>query len=56
MPPPPAAVDPIKLALAVVPSDFALAMAFMMIVLTVSAIPPTLRIVRLQIVDALGHV
>jgi putative ABC transport system permease protein len=56
MPPPPAAVDPIKLALAVVPSDFALAMAFMVVVLTVSAIPPILRIFRLQIVDALGHV
>lgn len=56
MPPPPAAVDPMMLALTVVPSDFLWAMAFMAAVLSVAAIPPMLRVFRLQIVEALGHV
>jgi ABC-type antimicrobial peptide transport system permease subunit len=56
MPPPPAAADPMKLALSVLPSDFLWVGLFMMVVLTVAAVPPTLRILRLKIVDALGHV
>ena len=56
MPPPPAAVDPLKLALTVVPTDFVWAVAFMAVILSVSAIAPMLRIFRLQIVEALGHV
>lgn len=56
MPPPPAAVDPITLALAVVPSDFLWALAFMAAVMSVAAVPPIFRVFRLQIVEALGHV
>jgi putative ABC transport system permease protein len=56
MPPPPAAVDPLKLALTVAPSDFLWAVVFMVVVLTVAAVYPTLRILRLRIVDALAHV
>ncbi|HVR42755.1 MAG TPA: FtsX-like permease family protein [Thermoanaerobaculia bacterium] len=56
MPPPPAAVDPMILALAVVPADLLFAVAFMAAILTVAAIPPILRLFRLQIVEALGHV
>jgi ABC-type lipoprotein release transport system permease subunit len=56
MPPPPAAVDPMTLALRVVPSDFLWAMAAMIVIVVVAALPPTLRILRLRIVDALGHV
>ena len=56
MPPPPSAVDPMKLALAVAPSDFLWAAAFMAVILCVAAVPPTLRILRLRIVDALSHV
>jgi putative ABC transport system permease protein len=56
MPPPPAAVDPIELALAVVPSDFLWAGAFMAVLLTLAAVPPMVRVFRLQIVEALGHV
>ena len=56
MPPPPAAVDPIRLALSLVPLDFLWAVAFMVVLVVAAAIPPTLRILRLRIVDALGHV
>jgi ABC-type lipoprotein release transport system permease subunit len=56
MPPPPAAVDPMALALRVAPSDFLWAMAAMVVIVVVAALPPTLRILRLRIVDALGHV
>lgn len=56
MPPPPAAVDPITLALAVVPSDFLWALAFMAAVMSMAAVPPIFRVFRLQIVEALGHV
>lgn len=56
MPPPPAAVDPMTLALSVVPSDFLWAVAFMVAIVVLAAVPPTLRILRLRIVDALGHV
>jgi putative ABC transport system permease protein len=56
MPPPPAAVDPIDLALAVVPSDFALSALFMAGILMLAALPPMVRVLRLKIVDALAHV
>jgi len=56
MPPPPAAVDPIDLALAVIPSDFLLAGAFMAVILLIASVPPILRVFRLKIVEALGHV
>jgi putative ABC transport system permease protein len=56
MPPPPAAVDPMELALKVAPLDFLWAVAFMVAIVVVAAIPPTLRILRLRIVDALGHI
>lgn len=56
MPPPPGAADPIQLALAVVPSDFVWILAGMTVVLAAAAVPPMLRVFRLQIVDALGHV
>jgi putative ABC transport system permease protein len=56
MPPPPAAVDPIVLELLVTPADFAWIFASMTLILAVAAVPPMLRVFRLQIVDALGHV
>ena len=56
MPPPPAAVDPIDLALAVVPSDFLLAAVFMAVILLFASVPPIMRVFRLKIVEALGHV
>jgi putative ABC transport system permease protein len=56
MPPPPAAVDPIELALVVIPSDFVWIGAFMTVILMVAALPPIWRIFRLRIVEALGHV
>lgn len=56
MPPPPAAVDPMKLALSVIPSDFGWVVAFMMGILVLASIPPMFRIFRLKIVEALGHV
>lgn len=56
MPPPPAAVDPMKLALLLVPTDFIWVVAFMAIILVVAAVPPMMRVFNLRIVDALGHV
>ena len=56
MPPPPGAVDPIQLTLAVVPTDVMAICAFMTVVLAAAAVPPILRVLRLHIVDALGHV
>jgi putative ABC transport system permease protein len=56
MPPPPAAVDPIELALQVAPSDFLWIAAFMTIILVVAALPPIWRVFRLRIVEALTHV
>jgi ABC-type antimicrobial peptide transport system permease subunit len=45
-----------ELALKVAPLDFLWAVAFMVAIVVVAAIPPTLRILRLRIVDALGHI
>jgi putative ABC transport system permease protein len=56
MPPPPAAVDPLTLSLSVAAGDLLWAVAFMIAVLGLAAIAPILRVLRLQIVDALGHV
>ena len=56
MPPPPGGVDPVDLALMLAPGDFALAMAAMAVVLSVAAVPAIVRLLRLRIVDALGHV
>jgi putative ABC transport system permease protein len=56
MPPPPGAVDPIDLELALVPSAFAGAGLLMLVVLLAAAALPAARAARLRIVDALGHV
>lgn len=56
MPPPPGAVDPVDLALRILPTDFAWAMVAMAIVLTCAAVPAVVRLGRLRIVEALGHV
>jgi len=56
MPPPPGAVDPIDLQLAFVPEAFAGAGALMVVVLALAALGPILRAVRMEVVDALGHV
>jgi putative ABC transport system permease protein len=56
MPPPPGAVDPLALTLTVVPSDIAWICAFVAFALAAAAIPPMIRVFRLQIVDALAHV
>jgi len=55
MPPPPGAADPLELALKSEPADFALALVFMVVVLGVASLVPALRVVRLRIVEALGH-
>ena len=55
MPPPPGAADPLVLALKSEPADFALALAFMVLVLGVASLLPALRVVRLRIVEALSH-
>lgn len=56
MPPPPAAADPVDLAVSLVPLDLVWALAFVMFVVLLAAIPPMLRLFRLKIVEALGHV
>ena len=56
MPPPPGAVDPIQLTLAAVPTDVMAICAFMTVILAGAAVAPILRVSRLRIVDALGHV
>ncbi len=56
MPPPPAAVDPIELALLLEPADFLWVAVFMAVLLTLTAVPPMLRVLRLEVVEALGHV
>jgi len=56
MPPPPGAADPIQLTLTVVPTDVLAICAFMTVILAGAAVPPIWRVLRLRIVDALGHV
>lgn len=56
MPPPPGAVDPIDLKLALVPEAFLGAVVLMMVVLALSAVVPILKAIRLEVVEALSHV
>jgi putative ABC transport system permease protein len=56
MPPPPGAVDPIALRLAYVPEAMAGAALLMLGVLALAALVPILRVVRMSVVEALGHV
>ena len=56
MPPPPAAADPVDLALVTAGSDFVWAALFMGVVLLVAAIPPVVRVWRLRVVDGLAFV
>ena len=56
MPPPPGAVDPIDLRLALVPEAFVGAAVLLVVVLLVASVLPALRAARMRIVDALGHV
>jgi putative ABC transport system permease protein len=56
MPPPPGAVDPVALRLALVPEAVAGGIALMVVVLAVAAALPALRAIRLRVVDALAHV
>jgi putative ABC transport system permease protein len=56
MPPPPGAVDPLDLRLAYVPEAMAGAALLMLAVLALAALVPILRVLRLRVVEALGHV
>ncbi len=56
MPPPPGAVSPIDLQLAVVPEAFAGAVLLMVFVLAAAALVPIVKTARLAVVDALSHV
>jgi len=56
MPPPPGAVSGIDLKLAIVPEAIAGVIVLMLVIMALAAVFPTLRAVRLRIVDALGHV
>lgn len=56
MPPPPGAVDPINLAVMVRPIDFIGASAFMVVLLVAATVPPIVRVLRLQVAEALTHV
>jgi putative ABC transport system permease protein len=56
MPPPPGAVDPIDLRLALVPEAFAGGALLMILVLVLAALLPAARAARQANVDALGHV
>lgn len=56
MPPPPAAADPVDLALVTVGSDFVWATIFMSVVLAVAALAPVIRVWRLKVLDGLAHV
>jgi putative ABC transport system permease protein len=56
MPPPPGAVDPIDVELALVPAAFVGTVALMLVVLTLAATVPIARAVRLRVAEALAHV
>jgi putative ABC transport system permease protein len=56
MPPPPGAVDPIDLRLALVPEAMGGAVVLMVVVLIVAALVPILRAIRIKVVEALAHV
>jgi putative ABC transport system permease protein len=55
MPPPPGAVDPIGLQVLFVPEAFLGTILLMLVVLTLAAVGPMLRVSRLRIVEALMH-
>lgn len=55
MPPPPGAVDPIELHVLFVPAAFGGTILLMLVVLTLAAVGPMLRVSRLRIVEALTH-
>jgi putative ABC transport system permease protein len=56
MPPPPGAVDPIDVELALVPAAFAGTVALMLVVLAVAALVPIARATRLRVAEALTAV
>jgi putative ABC transport system permease protein len=56
MPPPPGAVSGIVLELSPVPAAFLGTIALMLVVLGLASIAPTVKVLRLRIVEALGHV
>lgn len=56
MPPPPGAVNPIDLKLAVVPSALVGSVVLMTAVLALASVFPVLKAVRLKVVEALTHV
>ena len=56
MPPPPGAVSPIDLQLAIVPEAFAGTIVLMVVVLAAAALVPILKTARLRVVEALSHV
>jgi putative ABC transport system permease protein len=56
MPPPPGAVSPIDLQLAVVPEAFVGAVVLMVFVLAAAAWVPIIKTARLKVVEALSHV
>jgi putative ABC transport system permease protein len=56
MPPPPGAVDPIDVELALVPAAFAGTVALMLVVLAVAAVVPIARATRLRVAEALTAV
>jgi putative ABC transport system permease protein len=56
MPPPPGAVSPIDLRLAVVPGALLGAAALMLVVLSLASLAPIARSLRLRIAEALAHV
>jgi len=56
MPPPPGAVDPVDVELAFVPAAVGGTLLLMLVVLSVAAIVPVLRAVRLRVAEALASV
>ncbi len=56
MPPPPGAVDPIDIALALEPADFLVTVAVMLVVVALAATIPILRTARLRVAEALADV
>jgi putative ABC transport system permease protein len=56
MPPPPGAVDPIDVELALVPAAFGGTVALMLVVLALAATIPIARATRLRVAEALTHV
>ena len=55
MPPPPGAVEPMDLRLAILPSDLLWVCLVMVLVLALAALVPSLRVLRLRIAEALVH-